>query len=508
MLKRRRWPSGIFAAITMLIAVSSALLLPAQYRSMAILLFEEPGVPEEYVKSTVQTFLGRQSDLGLEMDRISRSVLSREELIQVVHRIDPYPEQMELSESEKALRIKQDTYIEQIDPITREPSDDYPAYAIYYFNRDPKIAQKICDALVQLFTERNFEHRTELANEAYSFLELEASKLRDEVSDAEDRLASFKQQFGDALPGSQRMNRESLERAGTRIIEVDRQLRAAQDRLADVRFEQAGISPILADSSTTISQELAELEKELIEARHKYTDDHPDVKRLIAAVDNLKSQLSAHSRPVIQNDRSDNGAAGISAGIKADNPAYITLVNQESAIVREIEALKAQAEDTRRNIINFRSRLKDAPEVEQQYLALSRDYEIAHEKYREIRRAQASAQLAISLESSQRSQRISIIRAAGIPETPYSPNRAGILMLGIFIALAGGIAMSGALEMLDGSVRGANDLYEITQVPPLAMIPYIANSRDRRRQRFRTILIGLLLIVVVVVIAAVDKYMQ
>lgn len=497
MLRRRKRPSGTFATMTILAAVSFAVLLPAEYRSTAVLLFEEPGVSEDYVKSSVATIDRRPMDSSLEMDRISRAVLTREELIDVVRQIDPYPKQSGMTESEKALRIERDTEIEQIDPITQEASEDFPAYAIHYLNPDPDIAAEICSALVQLFTERSLEIRTELAHETYEFLETEASRLRDEVTEAEDRLASFKRQFGDALPGSQRSNRDALERAEARLIEINRQMRAADDRLASVRFEKAGISPTVGNARPNVSVELAELERALAEARQKYTDDHPDVKRLVNAINNLKPQLQNLPRSSGGNNQAVESYPGMDIDVQPDNPAYIELLNQEKAIERDIEALKAQEANTRRDVSEFRSSLQDAPEAEQKYLALSRDYEIAQEKYKEIRRAQASAELAISLEAKQRGQRISVIQAALTPQDPYSPHRVGILMLGIFISLAGGIALAAILDMLDGTVRGSNDLYEIVQLPPLATVPHMASSLDRKRRRFRTFLLFLLLLAIV-----------
>lgn len=508
MLRRRKRPSRTFAAITMLTAVSFAVLLPSEYRSTAVLLFEKPSVSEDYVKSSVSIIDRRQMDSSLEMDRISRGVLSREELIEVVRRIDPYPQQSELTESEKALRIERDTEIEQIDPITLEASEDYPAYAIHYLNPDPDIAGEICSALVQLFTEKSSEIRTELANETFIFLETEASKLRDEVADAEDRLASFKRQFGDSLPGSQRTNREALERADARLIDINRQMRAAEDRLASVRFEKANVSPTVGGSRHNVSLELAELERALAEARQKYTDDHPDVRRLVNAINSLKSQLQIPPRSSIENNQTVETNVGTGVSVQPDNPAYIALRYEENGIERDIEALRAQEGNTRRDVSDLRSRLQDAPEAEQRYLALSRDYEIAQEKYKEIRRAQASAELAISLEANQRGQRISIIQSAETPQDPYSPHRVGILMLGIFVSLAGGIAIAVILDMLDGTVRGSNDLYEIVQLPPLAMVPHMASSLDRKRRRIRTTLFFSLLIAIVVAGLTIGNLMQ
>ena len=93
------------------------------------------------------------------------------------------------------------------------------------------------------------------------------------------------------------------------------------------------------------------------------------------------------------------------------------------------------------------------------------------------------ADIARSLETEQKGDRFTQIRTPSAARRPYSPNRIGIVLLGI--VLGGGLAvgLAALAESSDPSVRSARDLREITTVPAIASIPVMLTGDDLRKRR-------------------------
>ena len=123
-----------------------------------------------------------------------------------------------------------------------------------------------------------------------------------------------------------------------------------------------------------------------------------------------------------------------------------------------------------------------APEVGREYVQLTRDYEVAQERFSGIETRLRDAALGQALETQQRGGRFSLIREPRRPGSPDSPNRLGIILLGI--VLGGGLAVGSAAlrESSDPSVRSLRDLREITDIRTIAAIPVMLNAADRKRR--------------------------
>ena len=129
--------------------------------------------------------------------------------------------------------------------------------------------------------------------------------------------------------------------------------------------------------------------------------------------------------------------------------------------------------------------LQSVPEIERQYRMLSRRHEDAVERHDQIQAKLATARMSSQLETEQLGERFTPIDPPRLPGQPTSPNRIGILVLGIVLAGALAIAALAITEISDTSVRNARDIKEILGLPPLAAIPVVETQSDRRRRFMR-----------------------
>jgi uncharacterized protein involved in exopolysaccharide biosynthesis len=234
-----------------------------------------------------------------------------------------------------------------------------------------------------------------------------------------------------------------------------------------------------------LQAELEARRNELTTMRERYSADHPDVARLERAVANLESAIA--STPATPAARAPQAPA--------DNPVYIQKRVQLEGAQIELRAALAKRQDLAAKMSEFEDRLMRTPEVEREFRDLSRGYEDLVAEYGNIQAKQREAQLALSLESQAMGERFTLLEPPLLPRLPASPNRIAVLFLSFVLAFGLGIGAVAFVESSDTRVRGARDVLELFEAPPLAVVPFIANTADMRIQasRRRAIAVGVAL---------------
>ena len=221
----------------------------------------------------------------------------------------------------------------------------------------------------------------------------------------------------------------------------------------------------LLERETELPPEIEEASKRLIDARatlatasKRLGDEHPDViqgRRTIAALEEEVRQLGATSLQKLM--------------LRPENPAYINLQAQLNSATSSLNALRAARMAVKRRVENYATRLERTPEMEPDYLHLTRDRDTSGQKYQDIRSRLLEAKVSEGLEVQRKGERFSLIDPPGLPEKPDKPNRSAIVLLGFILALA---------ESLDHSIRTPEQLARLTRFSPLAVIPFMPNERD------------------------------
>src|SRR5262249_59470153 len=97
--------------------------------------------------------------------------------------------------------------------------------------------------------------------------------------------------------------------------------------------------------------------------------------------------------------------SGVAANQGPDNPAYIALACQLETTKRELRSLAALKEDLRAKQRAYDARLLQIPEIEREYRDLTRDYDNAQTRYREVKAKQMQAEVAMELEKDLKAER-------------------------------------------------------------------------------------------------------
>lgn len=539
-IRRRKWQFVVPAVFVAVIGVLATFLIPPTYRSTATILIERQVIPTELVQSTVTSFADQRIEI------ISKRVMTTANLSELIERHNLYPdlrktETMTAVVEEMRSRISVDMVSADVmDPRSGRPQEATIAFSVSFEDGSPQLAQKVTADLVSYFLRENLEDRTAAANETTTFLQEEAKRLGEQVNDLEARLATFKEEHGEALPEMMALNRELLVRTEERLRDNAQNLAALEQQAIYLESELAQLDPTLAGTvgaaANSPSVRLAELEAKYAQLKSHYTPEHPDRARLaqeisalrelvgetsVAALETKLSELKSELATLRQRRTDDDPSvaslrrtiATIQAQVEearaqratvsgwtagADNPAYVQLRTRLEETRQKIASTREATEALQKDRQDYEARLTEAPKVEQQYRALTRDYDNAMSKYREVRDKVLQAEMAQSLEENRKGERFVVLEPPPLPEEPYSPNRPALLFISFVFSCAAGFGHLVLREALDNRVYDTRAVRAVTPVPVLGVIPVIETARERRAHTARRIALAASLVLLVV----------
>jgi succinoglycan biosynthesis transport protein ExoP len=514
-LKRRR---NTILGIAIPIAVLATMLaigLPAVYQSSGFIQIEDDN-PEGADASKETTYADEY------VASIGKTVLGRGNLRKLLDEHQLYEDQG--TDRDAALdRVKKDIRVDIVttpilDPRTGRERDVVSAFTVSFDHRDPQRAYEGAKWVVDSYLAANRLDRQQQAETAAKFYAKEAERVRGDVANLEQKLADFKRKNAGALPELAEVNMGSVERTERDLRDVEVQLqalrrervllvsqlqqaraagpeatnvRALEDEYARKSIQYDASHPDLislrkqietlkrggSTTGMTLRQQLANERSVLTEARQRYSEDHPDVKRVARNIANLEARIAA-------GETSDRSVA-------ADSPIAMQLQAQLNATDTQIGALQMRSTELRARMQQLEDRLSMTPQVEQEYQTVTRDLASARAKYDELVKRRMDAEVSEAAIQGGRADKFRVMQAPSVPNSPAKPKRLAIVIIGLVLAAVLGLSVAVAMEAVDPSVRGSKDVREILNISPLAAVPMISNSiamdlRKRRLLRFGT----------------------
>jgi uncharacterized protein involved in exopolysaccharide biosynthesis len=524
MFHRRRTLIVLAGGVLLGLSLAAAFLWPATYKSMATILIEEQEIPSELVHSTITSYADQR------IETIKQQVMSRTTLWKVVEQYNLYADLRRTNSAEEVVkRFTKDIAVDVIsadvvDKRTQHPTKATIAFTVSYQSTSPDLAQKVANELTSLFLGENLKSRERQAQEATSFLQQEAENLSKHIGEVDEKIATFKQRASGALPELMPLNLQLLSQSDRELMDIDQQIRSLEERKNYLEGELATIKPNTPIMSVTgerildSAERLRALRAEYAGSSANRSPDHPDIMKMKEEIEALEKEtgqppeieeatkqlldaraslataskrLGSEHPDVIQGRRTIEALEREVRQLKTvplrkpmlrpENPAYINLQAQLNSATSSLNALRATRTAVKQRLQDYATRLERTPEMEPGYLFLTRDRDTSGQKYQDIRSRLLEAKVSEGLEVQRKGERFSLIDPPSLPEKPDKPNRSAIVLLGFILALAGGLGSGAAAESLDHSIRTPEQLARLTQLSPLAVIPFMPNEQDLSR---------------------------
>ena len=540
-IKRRRM---LLASIALpIIAISAALAvgLPNIYVSTGLFSFNDATVPGEMPGNANADAIQRLQEQYRDayVDSLAGGVLSDANLKQLVAQVPgiavPGTDPGTAVQEAKGRAHVETVRTPVLDPNTGRNLDIISAFTVSYESRDPDVAARAAQWLTNSFLMANRQGRLVSAKAAEQFYDTQTQQYRDQIAQIESKLAAFKEKNYDQLPGLTNFNMTTMQTTqrdldnATQQIAALRQNRVFLEQQLDAARNAGGDTGLLAQlqaeynrklatydpnypdmialrqqidalqegggavNSLSLPAQLRANEQALAQAKLRYSESFPDVKRLERQIKILKTRI-AHGEKY--------------AGNAVGTPQMVELQTQLKANQTQTDALERQSDQLRKQLEKLEGHMEAAPQVEREYKSLALNLQLAQTKYNQLLKYQMDAQLTSQAIASGRSDRIHIVQNPSVPLAPAKPKRVAFAVVGLMLAILLGLTAVVIAESIDQSVRGSRDIRRVLAVSPLGVIPEIRDAATARRYRLQVVMLTVCVFIgtAVVLVAARSFY--
>jgi uncharacterized protein involved in exopolysaccharide biosynthesis len=488
--RRRAWILALAIVIGSFLALGIAYLLPPVYRSTAKILIESQQIPSDLARSTVTSSASERLHL------IAQRLLTRENLLEIIKRVNLYADRPDLTLTEKVEKMRESTLIEGaenpfISARARRNMVTVSTFTISFEADRATQAAKVANEFVTMVIERNLQSRSMRASETNDFFKQEVERLAVELLAIEGQITAYKHENDAALPGSLEFRRAEFADLGERMFEREQRRFGLEE--AKRTLEQA----LITGEDTPVEGQLTEdekllrnLERTYAEQSAIYAESHPVMRRMATRIKLLRQSISPAT------------AGGDSASLRgAEITQKIKLIDTQLTLHTQQRAVDELRKAT------LEASIAKTPDVEMGLNALNRSYSDLQFQYQQAVLKQVEAETGEKLEINRQSESFEIIEQARVPDEPDAPNRPLIAVGGLFGSAALGVVLVVLAEMLDTAIRTPGDLERRLGLRPVVTIPYIRTAAEIHRRRLR--IAGVVLAVLVIVpggLFALDKY--
>jgi polysaccharide chain length determinant protein (PEP-CTERM system associated) len=483
LVRRRRWLLLIPLFSVWLLVWVATWFLPSVYRSGTLILVEQPAVPDRLVQTNVT------DDLQSRLDSITQQILSRTRLMGIIEQLGLYPKlRARVSPDEVVERMRKDIEIELVRSADK---DRLSSFNVYYQSENPRVAQEVTTELTNLFISENLEARRKASENTTNFLESQLTEARQKLSEQEERVRQFKDQHLGELPGQLQTNLQIL--GG-----LQSQLQAQEDALNRARQQETYLESLLGQYRTLertvksgsgvpsgglagIDRELDRLKAQLTDLSARYTDKHPDVRKVREQIEKLeKTRAQVVAKP---DSPTDDAAAPTNYSQIKDIAPRLELESQLKANQIEIKNHQNEIKELTAKLADYQNRLGRAPVREQQLADITRDYDQSRANYDSLLSKMNQSEMATNLEKRQQGEHFRVVDAPNLPTKPYSPNRLKLSLMGLFAGLALGAVFTMGAEFTDDRVHSERVLKKMIPVDVIAEIPSLATVDEQSTRR-------------------------
>ena len=531
----RRWKKVFLTTGLVVLLLSVVFVLKwSNYRSTAVVQIEQPEIS---TKATTPLGVNPHDTMEALADQriseIEQKVLSTSSLIDIITKFDLYADKRKNTPvAAIAESMRKKIKLELISSTLANPSSANKqqlsaiAFNLSFDYNDPLLTQQVTDDLSSRFLDQDLKERRTETQETTAFLATQISALEASMTEQEKKIADYQKEHGTSRPESFAFNRQAAENLTLSLQNIDGQISTTWGNLGSLRAQLASVDPysrVIADGQvlTTPSVQLKALQSQYATLTAQYGSEHPDVVKVRHQIESLQPQVGRMTKDTSQlkaqiaDVRTNLDVAEKTYGAEhpdvvalksqlqkledqlatrkraapakgedimgdADNPAYLQLVAQLHSAEEQHKALLDQRKALQEQQTSYQKAITENPEAEKEMAALSRDYENAQLRYRELKEKKMAADMDQQMQQDRKGQRLSLINP---PELPLhtQPRRILLIVGGFLLSFMAACASVIVAQIVNQSIVGPRYLESVVGVAPIVALPHIYTEEERKR---------------------------
>ena len=484
--RRYWWVVAIAIVLGGAMSVVFAVTRPPTYKSWSLLFYQE--------KIQSQLLTGReateqQRNIG---ERYRELLLSRDLLSQVVK--NPELNAFKAEIDKEGI----DAAVEELRRVVALEIRGQNAFRISYTDVKPGRAQAVAAKLTELLTKKEESIRSDQVQATAKFAEDQKKLATEELGKRQTELSGFlakhpefaqedaggsgagirarSKRKPDTTSGNPRLT--TLERQRSRI---KARLEAPPGAVVQPRPTTLASSPAVLAAQAAVAEarrELVSAQRDLETARGRFTDRHPDVTKAQGLVAAAEQRLREAQAAVPKDPDADKVAVAP------------TTAEDRQRLERQLDQLDSEIAAERR-------RDKSAPaapsgpddavtgvvQLETEFARLRDSVDEQRDRVESLSEGVFRAQMDAQKQLSEQGAQLTVVDPAFRPAKPIGQGKRVVVMAGLALFLALGLALALGCAILDDRLYRRSEVEELGLAPVLAVIPPIVRGKQKRRRR-------------------------
>ena len=306
-------------------------------------------------------------------------------------------------------------------------------------------AQEILNGLTTRYLEQELEEKTQEAEHTLKFIDAQIEEINKDVKQSQGKLQKFRSKNTIVDASSQAMmtaknmseyesKLQELEIESNVLKDVQEYVIAGKDLSGISLGSAAYTDPALAQMIVKLQESIMKRKSLLVE----FTELHPDIVKLTEAINSVKATIK------------------------------FTLKN-------DINIIEQRKKTLRHYIDQYKKSLQALPESERKLANLTRDTMVNEKVYDYL--LEKRAETAILRSSTVSKTRV--LDAALLPSLPIKPKRLLIVLVGMILGFIIGIAQAFLRAFLDDTLKTAEDIDKVTNIPLYGAVPQRVDKTTR-----------------------------
>ncbi|MGB8478101.1 MAG: hypothetical protein WCE63_04570 [Acidobacteriaceae bacterium] len=462
--RRKYW---ILIPSVALIAAGMVLtpLVPRTYKSTTTIMVTAQNVPSVYVKSS-------GGDSATRLGEISLQVMKGTGFPEIIEKFNLYPiMRKKASMNRMVAAMRKDISVDEV-PDAGDGRGGILAFTISYVGRTPQEAQKVTEALAQLFMDENLREGRERSHGAYAFLTSQLDVASRRLSAQQAKIQAFKMSHVESLPEQAQANLQL-------INQIQAALQTNEDALTQANQQRVYLQSVLnvkpngnggqavsaPPPATPLQVELNQKQQELRADLLKYTPEHPDVIR-------LKHDIAALKVEIQNAPKASSPAAAEIAAPQVTGPSINDqLRSQLIALNVDIKTRETRQTQLEARLAQLQGSVGGVPAVQTQFAALNSEYEEMRKNYNALLEQQQEAGMMTALDQREQAQQFAIAEPANLPAAPFAPNPLLLNMAVVLMGLLVGFLLALVVEIGDDTMHSSDEVAAYLKLPVMVSLP-------------------------------------
>ena len=348
---------------------------------------------------------------------------------------------------------------------------------------EPQFALDIANTYIEVLLARTRSFNVDDAKSTREYLAQQTVQISDSLARSEAALRTFTTARGGIqIPMKSTETAQRLSQLETTLAEVQANRNISQARLSTLKQKvesspagssravaaaqaAAPVPVVSAVNAPRLRAKLSSLEAQMVEARTRYTDEHPRVRSLSQQIGDVQRELGDAVKEVAI------AMPGVGTAVAADErDAFADMVaSLETSVVSltaQEAALKEQAAAARRDLSGLS---KD----ELEYRRLASDVETN----RKLSTLLSDKLGAARIREQGEMNVVKVIDPPGLPLPAPNQRRMQFLALAVVLALVIGVGAPATAEYFNRPIMGEADVKQLTGLPILTSVPQVASEK-------------------------------